>query len=140
MTVYPVLEVRLETVKSFFEVLYRILGVNICVGYGISVMGKAGVLFIRRYSLAAGGKRLTSSSGGYLECRVRELEREAERREEEEGKRIRALQQKYSAMEVGFDPPLPSPLVSSLHISLPLLTSLTLSLPPSSLLPPPASL
>ena len=73
--------------------------------------GEAGVLFIRRCSLAAGGKRSTSSSGGYLERRVRELEREAERREEEEGKRIRALQQKYSAMEVSL-PPLPSSLSS----------------------------
>ena len=100
--------------------------------------GEAGVLFIRRCSLAAGGKRLASSSGGYLERRVRELEREAERREEEEGKRIRALQQKYSAMEVGLLP-LPSSLLFTVSLSphLAHLLSFSLTLTPSPPPPPP---
>ena len=52
-------------------------------------------------SLAVGGKSaLVTSSSAYLERRVREMEGELVRREEEEGKRIRALQQKYSTMEV----------------------------------------
>ena len=40
------------------------------------------------------------TSAAHLKRRVKELEGEVERRAEEERKRLRALQQKYSAMEV----------------------------------------
>ena len=48
----------------------------------------------------SGGVSAPPSSISQLQSKIRQLERDLESRDEENGRRIRALQQKYSKMEV----------------------------------------